>query len=660
MIRLHNLAASLLLLSLLALAACASGAGSRVTSPGSTGGNAASPTSGRSSSPVSGLAALLPSPAELAQAVASSAPRGVSSCESVAHSGAAFEVSLPLQHVGPGIGTATFTPATVAGDEFSTMAFAVYRIDAVGYSGTPELHTYWDTFPGSGNVWIGAANFMSNRWDWYELASPALLNFGALANHHNALGSYFMAVAVLGSGTYNLKLLRLGPPDVCGDVVISLQASIAPTTKSFDISGLYVTGTTITGCDWDFNNDGTVDDFGLGVHTHSYPVPGDFPLRLTVHTDLGDAITKTVPLTVLTGVWDVKTVAFVSSSLFHYYSPQIALVDGKPMLAYIAQYDGDPPDFPAYQTLELSAADDRLAHSWHYVIQPYPLGVNPRVYSLIDAGGLPIVLAANNSGGLFDNPELLHPTDQTLLNWGTIVYADSLSGTDREAAMAIVDGNIAIAFRNNSNHIMYVYANGLDLSMLSPTLDTTWDCNGALSLADVNGFPAIATTRFSGVQQVVYLFSTSHTGDLGTWSGYFSETTHTDSPALAWAGGMPLIAADGFNDMLIAAGDAPDGTGGVWRSITPGWGNGIGDWCSIAGPCLDGVAGVASMNQQYNQLAFALVHDDGVNLTAALSTVDAPAGVDVGRHCELICVDGVPMIAYEDTTNQAVKVAVMR
>ena len=226
--------------------------------------------------------------------------------------------------------------------------------------------------------------------------------------------------------------------------------------------------------------------------------------------------------------------------------------------------------------------------------------------------------------------------------------------------MAMVAGNLAIAFRDNLNRIFFTLRYGPDFTTSSALINTAYDCDGTLSLADVNGHPAIACTRFAGVEEIAYLYSTSPTGDLGTWSAYFSEISHTQTPSLANLGGTPVLAADDLNDMLIAVGDAPDGTANLWRSTTPGWGNGIGDWCSVAGPCLDGLAGVASMNQQYNQLAFALVHDDGVNLSAALSTVDAPAGVDVGQHCDMICVDGVPMVAYEDMTNQAVKVAVLR
>ena len=602
---------------------------------------------------------LFPPPSELAQLPADSAARAASSSQSIVQAGAAYDLSLPLQHVAPGIGTAVFSPATVAGDEFNTMAYAVYRLNALGYTGASEIKAYFDPAPASGEAWYGVANFSRNRWDWYQRIGAPPRSIGSVSEHRNALGTMFVAMVVLGSTPAELHLLRLGEADLLGEVVQSPKACIAPWTVTLDASGVYVDGTSITGYKWDYNNDGTDDDtIGTPQTTRLYPSPGDFPCRLTVQTALNDTVMTVFNVHIMTGIWEATTVAYVASSSYHYYSPHLALIGDKPMLAYIAQFDGDPPDFPAYKTVELLAAADRLAHSWHYAIQPKPQQTHQRIYSLVEAGGLPYVLAANVSG--YESPEVMFALDQTLLQWGDTIYPDPLTGTEREADLAMVAGNLALAFRDSTNRIIFNLRYGPDFTVSAGKFDTTWDCNGTLSLADVNGHPAIACTRFSGVEEIVYLYSTSPTGELGTWSVYFDEISHTQTPSLAYLGGTPVLAADDLNDLLIAVGDAPDGTANLWRSITPGWGNGIGDWCSVAGPCLDGLAAVASQNQQYKSLEFTLVHDDGVTLSGALSTIDEPLGVDVGQHCDMMCVDGVPMVAYEDTTNQAVKVAVMR
>ena len=329
----------------------------------------------------------LPPPSALADFPPGASSRSASSSQSVVQAGAAYDNSLPLQNVAPGIGTAVFSPATVAGDEFNTMAYAIYRLNALGYTGAAELKAYFDPQPASGEAWFGVANFASNRWDWYQRVDALPRQIGPVPEHRNALGTMFVALVVLGSAQAELQLLRLGKADLGGEVVQSPNACIAPWTVTIDASGAYVDGTTITTYKWDFDNDGTDDDTtGSPQFIRLYPDPGDFPCRLTVETLLGDVVTSLFTVHLMTGTWEATTVANPPNSSFHYYSPHLALIGDKPMLAYIHDFDGDPPDYPAVQTVEILAADDRLAHSWHYAIQPRPQQTHQRNIQLGRSG----------------------------------------------------------------------------------------------------------------------------------------------------------------------------------------------------------------------------------------------------------------------------------
>lgn len=582
------------------------------------------------------------------------AAKAASDCESVMHAGAAYDLSLPLQNVAPGFGGAMFSPATVAGDEFNTMAYAIYALDASAYEGAAELHTYWDGPLSPGVLWLGFSDFSQSRWRWINPGTTNVPNFGSVADDRNALGALFVAVVLLGNTATQLNMLRLGAPDVCGSVGVSPLAGLAPATMNFDISGLYVAGESFVSCDWDFENDGVVDDTGLSAHSYLYSSAGNFELKLTFQCNLGDAVSLLVPVNVLDGNWEVQPLAVPASGLYHYSSPCLAEVGGVPWLAYVEEFDGNPPDEPAYRGFIFRRAGDAQAQAWD---PPFRLGDGvTRLYSLIDAGGMPYVL-----GGTTPAPDeyllIGFATDPSLSGWGVTSGIGALAGTEHCADMAMVNGNVCIAFRDNADKINFVYANGSDLSQLSPALNTTWDCNGSLALADVGGYPALAAERFPGFQQVAYLYSTSHTGDLGTWSAYFSDALFTGTPSLAWVNGAPVLTAYTGLDFQYNVGDAPAGLN-LWRSAAAGSG-GLGEWCSIGGLCLDGAVFVASKTSAAS-MGYTLVHDDGSTISCDSDIVELGGSPDLGTHCDAICVDGVPMVAYADTTNEAIHFAVMR
>lgn len=580
--------------------------------------------------------------------------KAASACESVVHAGAAYDLSLPLQNVSPGLGGALFSPATVKGDEFNTMAYAIYALDASAYEGAAELHSYWDGPLGAGTLWLGFSDFSLNRWRWINPGTTNVLNFGSVADDRNAVGTLFVAVVLLGNTATQLNMLRLGPPDVCGDIGITPLAGVAPANMNFDISGLYVAGENFLSCDWDYENDGVVDDTGLAAHSHLYPSAGNYQLKLSFECNMGDTVSLLVPVNVVDGNWEVQPVAAPASSLYHYSSPCLALVNGVPWLAYVEEFDGNPPDEPAYRGVVLRSAADRQCHSWN---SPFRCanGVT-RLYSLIDANGMPYVMS-----GVLSGPDeyvlLIYPSDPSLTGWTVLSGVGILAGNEHCGDMALVNGNVCIAFRNNADELEFAYANGVNMSQLSPALNTTWDCNGSLALADIGGFPALAVERNPGFQIVDYLYSTTPTGDLGSWSSYFSSAAYTGNPSLAWVKGAPVITAWDGLDFQYNVGDAPAGLT-LWRGAAAGSG-GLGEWCSIGGLCLDGAVFVASKSSSA-AMGYTLVQDDGSTISCTSDNIETDGAADLGDHCDAICVDGVPMVAYQDSTNEAIHFAVMR
>ena len=94
--------------------------------------------------------------------------RGISVTEyDVDRLGREYEAGLPSSNIAPLADSLVFTPAE--SDALSSMAYAMYLFSLDGLSGPAELQTHWDGIaPASGTLWLGLADWQSDRWRWYS------------------------------------------------------------------------------------------------------------------------------------------------------------------------------------------------------------------------------------------------------------------------------------------------------------------------------------------------------------------------------------------------------------------------------------------------------------------------------------------------------------
>jgi len=232
--------------------------------------------------------------------------------------------------------------------------------------------------------------------------------------------------------------------------------------------------------------------------------------------------------------------------------------------------------------------------------------------------------------------------------WPTVV--DSAGDVGQHASLAVVDGNPAIAYYENTNNdLMYVRA--LDTSGLywgTPvTVTTTGDVGQYASLAVVDGRPAIAYYDAHPNYDLEYVLATDTTGS--SWGSPATvDTTGMvgEYASLAVVDGRPAIAYfDSANSWLwyVRASDASGSSWGsrVLAATAVSW------WTNCSLGVVDGNPAIAyhdSPNLKYVRASDASGSTWG-------SPVTVVGGTDLGWYASMEVVDGRPAIAYYDNSN---------
>lgn len=224
----------LMLLCLLALSACSSGR----EAVAAGGLSASAPRS----AVVPGLnsAERLPAPASLPLPDSS---RSAAFADSERFKdGAAFEAGLPSSAVSIEGSALRFTPdwdTAAAGSGMQHTALAVYGWSLAGYNGVASLGLDWKTSPeGRASVWLGLANFDTNRWDWQHLSAGAgNASLASLPAHLRGDGAVYAAVLLLGPASADdavLQRIFIGGSDTVlpGDITFTVDLSAAATPIS--------------------------------------------------------------------------------------------------------------------------------------------------------------------------------------------------------------------------------------------------------------------------------------------------------------------------------------------------------------------------------------------------------------------------------------------
>jgi PKD repeat protein len=236
--------------------------------------------------PAAGLPAL-PDPASLGRT-----PAYIEA--GISRKGAEFDLSQPHRLASPSGSAALFLPNyNSTNQQASSLAYAVYVFQADGYDRDATLRLTWGTAPGAGLLWLGLADFSTNRWRWFNAADMAQLPLGSLANYTLPDGRVFAAVVVAGNADVKLDQIRLGgqPPQV--QFSQDTSAGAVPLTVTFAFSATDADGT-VALYEIDFDGDGTYDfsSPGAGSTPHDYTAAGSFYPTLRVTDDAGLATTS--------------------------------------------------------------------------------------------------------------------------------------------------------------------------------------------------------------------------------------------------------------------------------------------------------------------------------------------------------------------------------
>ncbi|MCB1187929.1 hypothetical protein KDL29_12245 [bacterium] len=217
-------------------------------------------------------------------------------------------------------------------------------------------------------------------------------------------------------------------------------------------------------------------------------------------------------------------------------------VDGKPAIAYRRAKGG--PDYDllfAYSDTELGIDPD----DWEYTVVHDGAAAGASISTAIIAGHPAIAYHESSAGELI----YVRSTDalgRTESNWQDRVVVDTDGEVGREASMAVINGNPAIAYYDFSNDSLKYARSSTELGDQSGdwttvrTVDSTSPTGRYPVLATVNGNPAIAYQDTEG-NSINYKRSL---GPNGSGPADWNSTAMVDA-SLNPIGAVGLLVADG-------------------------------------------------------------------------------------------------------------------
>ena len=189
------------------------------------------------------------------------------------------------------------------------LAYKGYCFDLAGYDGELAVTFSWATAPAAGNLYLAAADFTRDRWDWYCPADPALFTFPAMDEYLNERGQFYLLVMVLREAA-ELDWIRVGgnaPPftDVLleGPVMPQGPLVIDMYWGCFDADG------ELASLEYDLDGDGSFEtEAAPGCYTQgSLNDPGSHTIGVRATDDEGLAASAQIELEV--NNWQAEVVA---------------------------------------------------------------------------------------------------------------------------------------------------------------------------------------------------------------------------------------------------------------------------------------------------------------------------------------------------------------
>ncbi|MBN2081339.1 PKD domain-containing protein [bacterium] len=274
--------------------------------------------------------------------------------------------------------------------------------------------------------------------------------------------------------------------------------------------------------EWDLDGDGVYSEAGTeadyeGVASFSlpYPTPGEYTATVRV-TDGFNVYTGTDTATVDILVHGWVDVPVCTAGGENSDAP-LTIVDGRPAFAYCD-----------YTTFDLrfaysSTADGAAAADWTTVLVDETGNVG-RYPSLAVIKGNPAIAYHDESNSNLKYARSNTATGASATDWTQIVTADATASTGTYASLATVAGNPAIAYYDNTDTALKYSRSSTPTGSASGDwagyfiVDTATDVGRYASLAVVDGNPAIAymDTNNSALK---YARASTNTGALaGDWS----------------------------------------------------------------------------------------------------------------------------------------------
>jgi hypothetical protein len=94
----------------------------------------------------------------------------------------------------------------------SDSARRMFSFSIPDYDSAPEIDLNWLTPPSASKLWVGAANYATNRWDWVNSASVDAVPLPApAAEYLNFESRAYVVLVLLGSDSAELVSARFGP-----------------------------------------------------------------------------------------------------------------------------------------------------------------------------------------------------------------------------------------------------------------------------------------------------------------------------------------------------------------------------------------------------------------------------------------------------------------
>ncbi len=201
--------------------------------------------------------------------------------------GESFLPALPNQRVTAEGAAARYRPDFNEITSFNParLSFAMYTCLAQGYDRGPTISLSWAQLPAvPGDVYLGLANWQTNRWDWFQGNASNLFNFLDSAPYFELNDTMLITVMQIGEDENLLDRLHVGNTAPSASFTASATLGIVPLDLHFDASASVDAEGSIVSYDWDPDGDG-IFDISSGsspLLDKSYLQPGEIAVGLRV------------------------------------------------------------------------------------------------------------------------------------------------------------------------------------------------------------------------------------------------------------------------------------------------------------------------------------------------------------------------------------------